>query len=462
MASAMDLGFLFADTDQNPKHVGCLLEFELRQGSPRNFVRMLFKSYLSVTEVKAPFNTIPNIDITEGQIWREVDVILPEHIIYHSIGQRERQHFDPNTFVAKLHETRLPRNKPLWEVHFIDKISRNKFGIYFKLHHAYGDGISLIKKLSRSLNTHIDDIAIKTLWSPSIDRAGDYQKPPNPSNSLKKIYDNNLLYQSGQAFVGMGKIAAQWGLVKMGVADSAISMPFSAQHIPGLTGAVTPGRQFATGTISMAQIRQICTHADCTVNQVLMTCVDMALHRYLGVIGSEYSIPITVQMPVSIRNKDDDSEGNKIGIVPVQMAKKKASNRIRFRDVGRALERVKRQIDVIHASSIVTFTLLSNVASMAAESLSLTDQLPPLAHTLVSNVPGPKSLLYLKGARLSALYPISVLAPGNYLNITFVSYAGRVYFGLVATQDLKHLKILCRFLTESISELKDVNWRKTH
>jgi hypothetical protein len=54
------------------------------------------------------------------------------------------------------------------------------------------------------------------------------------------------------------------------------------------------------------------------------------------------------------------------------------------------------------------------------------------SNVLVSNVRGPDEPLYLGGARLEALCPVSTLISGMGLNITFMSYAGQVLVGYTA------------------------------
>ena len=53
----------------------------------------------------------------------------------------------------------------------------------------------------------------------------------------------------------------------------------------------------------------------------------------------------------------------------------------------------------------------------------------------MSNVPGPQFPLYLAGARLEALYPVSVITDGLGLNITVMSYLGHLDFGIVADRE---------------------------
>ena len=57
-------------------------------------------------------------------------------------------------------------------------------------------------------------------------------------------------------------------------------------------------------------------------------------------------------------------------------------------------------------------------------------------NTVISNVPGSPMPLYLAGARLEALYPVSAIMHGVGLNITVMSYLGGLNFGVVADRDM--------------------------
>jgi len=55
---------------------------------------------------------------------------------------------------------------------------------------------------------------------------------------------------------------------------------------------------------------------------------------------------------------------------------------------------------------------------------------------MVSNVPGPPFPLYTAGARIECMYPMSILAPSNGLNVTVISYRGRIDFGFTVDPEL--------------------------
>ena len=74
--------------------------------------------------------------------------------------------------------------------------------------------------------------------------------------------------------------------------------------------------------------------------------------------------------------------------------------------------------------------LLSGLASLYGRS-GLADRLR-VANVAISNVPGPQVPLYLAGAKMAGLYPLSIVAHGVALNITVQSYMGQLCFGLIA------------------------------
>jgi hypothetical protein len=57
-------------------------------------------------------------------------------------------------------------------------------------------------------------------------------------------------------------------------------------------------------------------------------------------------------------------------------------------------------------------------------------------NAVVSNLRGPQRPLHLAGARVDALLPLSILPPTQGLNVTALSYCGRIDVGLTADPDL--------------------------
>jgi hypothetical protein len=82
--------------------------------------------------------------------------------------------------------------------------------------------------------------------------------------------------------------------------------------------------------------------------------------------------------------------------------------------------------------------------------------LPPPANVVISNVPGPQTPLYVAGAKVLTLYPVSIPAHGMALNLTVQSYCGSLDFGLTACRKtVPDLRKLAGYLDESLQELYD-------
>jgi hypothetical protein len=77
-----------------------------------------------------------------------------------------------------------------------------------------------------------------------------------------------------------------------------------------------------------------------------------------------------------------------------------------------------------------------------------------LFNTTITNVPGPQLPLYAFGARMRAVYPLVPLAAEHATGIAVVSYAGALYFGLIADRDqVPDLAELRKGLESSLAEL---------
>ena len=66
---------------------------------------------------------------------------------------------------------------------------------------------------------------------------------------------------------------------------------------------------------------------------------------------------------------------------------------------------------------------------------SVVDRLPILANVLISNVPGPPVPLYVDGLRMTGYWPLSIVEHGVGINVTLMSYAGRLCFGFVVAKN---------------------------
>src|SRR6202035_3700113 len=98
---------------------------------------------------------------------------------------------------------------------------------------------------------------------------------------------------------------------------------------------------------------------------------------------------------------------------------------------------------------------LANQAYRLASRLRLMERIPPF-NLIISNVPGPAVDLYLCGARLDGVYPLSAIADGQGLNLTVLGSNGKLNFGALADRDLvPDVDLIIDALKDEIATLSD-------
>ena len=79
----------------------------------------------------------------------------------------------------------------------------------------------------------------------------------------------------------------------------------------------------------------------------------------------------------------------------------------------------------------------------------------PVFNVVISNVPGPRQTLYLNGARLDEVYPVSIATHYLALNITISGYGDALGFGYTACRrSVPALQRMLDYTDASIAELE--------
>ena len=447
--SLLDLGFFIAETEASPKHVAGLLIFKRPPKSTAAFAKNLYKEYLAASDVKPPFNRVIHFSMGAMPHWVATDHIdMHQHVFFHTLPKDANDRKALYDFVSKLHTPMLDRSRPLWEVHVIDGLPEGKFALYQKMHHAYADGVTMARWTAECYSTSPDDMEQTPVWTQKHGGRGAKAKQELLQLTWNEVTGN------ARRFLGIGRLAAMLFLESVKLTKNAIALPFVSSARTPLTGQVTSGRQFATAGVSMARVNAIRTRTRSTLNHIALTCLDGALRRYLQDQGVELRRPITIQMPVNLRKEGEKTAGNKIGIIQVELSPPTDDPYVRLRNIGYSLRNVRTMVDSVAPEAIESYTIITGLVAQIAEMLKLSNKMPPMGNTLVSNVPGPKEHLYIKGARMEEMHPISTLPPSNLLNITLFSYAGDLFFGLIATDELPNLEHLADYVTEAFTELE--------
>ena len=108
-------------------------------------------------------------------------------------------------------------------------------------------------------------------------------------------------------------------------------------------------------------------------------------------------------------------------------------------------------------SALTQYTMLLMSPYILQLMSGLGGRMRPVFNVTISNVPGPQRTLYYEGAKLEAMYPVSLITHGGALNITCLSYDGSLNFGYTGCRDtLPSMQRLAVYTGEALDELESL------
>ena len=448
LMAVTDAMFLIPESREQPMHVGSLQLFQPPAAAGPDFLTDLYNEALATTDIAAEFRKRPTRGwSTGGQwAWEEDEQIDLEHHVRHSALPRPGRIRELLALTSRLHSTPLDRQRPLWEAHLIEGLEDGRFAVYTKLHHAVMDGISASRLLERSLST---DPSKTDTPMPFAERP----RPPRRKGGL------NL---PGLVGTGLHAVTDAVGLVPhlAHVAEQAVRQ--TGTPLPGqaprtiLNVPITGSRRFAADAWEIDRMRAVAKAADATLNDVVLAMSASALRDYLLALDALPGSPLIAMTPVSLRSDDvKDEGGNAVGAILADLATHLDDPEQRMLTVRDSMRQGKADLAKLSALQVTALSGVTMSPLLLNGLFGVPPFLPPPFNLVISNVPGPREPLYWNGARLEGSYPLSIPTAGQALNITCMSYDGRMAFGLVGCRrSLPHLQQLLVGLEDGLAHLE--------
>ena len=223
-----------------------------------------------------------------------------------------------------------------------------------------------------------------------------------------------------------------------------------------LNGPIGPRRRWAWTTANLSELKQIrATHGG-TINDIVLAAVTGAFRDLLAQ-RHELTGGMVVRslVPVSVRGPDEaGATTNRVSAVLANLPAGEP-------DPIRRLSLIRQEMDGLkHTHQAVSAEILTAMLDFAAPMwLALGTQAAfrirqPLVQTVTTNVPGPRSPLYLLGRRLTALYPYVPIGNAVRISVAILSYVDSVSFGVTADYDsLPDLDVFVEGIRRSLAEL---------
>ena len=351
---------------------------------------------------------------------------------------------------ARLHARPLDRRRPLWETYLIHGLHGGRQAVYVKVHHAAIDGVSGNDLLAALMDTSPQprEVDEPDPWNPEAEPGAAQLLARSAAslatNPVRAARFSVGIVRSLPAFVSSP--ARPWlplidrlllrrdrGVILSAPPLIAPATPFNKN--------IGPHRRWAFTSVPLAEVKAIKNAAAVTVNDVVMALCAGALRTWLQKHDALPEGPLVAAVPVSIRTEEQKgTQGNRVSSVIAPLPTHLADPAGRLAAVHDAMRAAKEQHNALPAellTDIAQFSMpaLANQASRLATRLRLVERVPPF-NLIISNVPGPTVDLYLCGARLDGVYPLSAIADGQGLNLTVLGSKGKLNFGALADRDL--------------------------
>lgn len=424
-----------------PMHVAGLLTFEfpsnLSDSERKGFISDLVSRWRNDNRIHYPWNQV----LTRATRWQVqpatkdiYDLDLEYHVRQWSLpapgGEREL-----GQMVAWIHELPMDLRKPLWECHFIEGLSGNRFALYVKMHHALVDGISATRLLVGGLPQEEGDVPGAPFWT-----------KPQPDHPIRP--DRMPL----PSFADL-KTALTASLKLRGDHDPLTTFASAPRSI--LNGAIGAHRRVATQSFEMDRLKRVAKARDASLNDVVMAIVGGALRDYLLDADALPEESLTAALPVSTRKPGDTSIGNQVSMIFGTLGTDIADPAERLEQVKASTRAGKSMVQELPPSALLPYSLFSTGPYLSSVILGRAGKAKPIFNTVVSNVPGHRETRYLNGARLQHVYPVSLIMPGVPLNFTCVSHENHLNFGIVACRDrVPRVQRVAVGMAKSLAELE--------
>lgn len=440
-----DSMFLFAESREHPMHVGGLSLFEPPPGAGPEFVRQFYEALVANDEFQPTFRKHP-ATIGGGiarVAWAYDDEVDVDYHVRRSALPSPGRVRDLLELTSRLHTSLLDRYRPLWELHVVEGLSDGRFAMYTKMHHALVDGVSAMKLQQRTLSADPNDTEVRAMWNLPRRMRPESGSSSSPLGSLVKL---------AGSVVGLAPSTLK--LARAALFEQQLTLPFAAPHTM-FNVKIGGARRCAAQSWSLERVKAVKQAAGVTVNDAVLAMCAGALRYYLIEQDALPRTPLIAMVPVSLRSKEEaDSGGNQVGSILCNLATNVEDPAERIQTISASMRGNKKVLSELPRLQVLALSALNMAPLTLAGVPGFLSTMPPPFNIVISNVPGGSEPLYYGGARLDGGYPLSNIPDGQALNITLVTNADSLDFGLVGCR--RSVPSLQRLLLHLEASLKDL------
>jgi len=376
---------------------------------------------------------------------------LANHVVPEKLPKSANQEQALQDRVALLATQRLDPKRPLWQIHLIEDYTGpdgvKGSAMIVRIHHCIADGIALIsvtmslvdggtppperrKKaeaaagpedwITDTLLKPFTDITVKALGAVGEGAARSLGMLGDPKKGMEEGMHNSM---------DMAKVLVQ--VLKDGAA-LALMPDDSKTRLKGKPGGAK--KVAWCQPIPLDEVKAVGKALNCSINDVLLSCVAGALGEYLKSFGDDVTgQEIRAMVPVNLRPMDQAHKlGNRFGLVPLVLPIGVDNPIERVYEVRRRMAALKGSYQPLLAFSLLA---VAGLLIKPAQDVML-NLFAKKTTAVMTNVPGPREKLKFCGSTLEqSLFWVPQSGDVG-LGVSILSYGGGVQFGVITDSTL--------------------------
>ncbi len=455
-----DAAWLMVESPETPQHAGALMVFEYPDETDERWVLRLYDRFRNATDLAWPFNQ--KLKHPYGRFKRyswvhDSDVDLDYHFRLSALPAQSGDEALMD-HISRLHSVALDRTRPLWEIHLIDNIgpaegsNRPRFAMHAKFHHSLFDGVGSMRILQRMFT---DDSTLRDMPPPwQVSAKAQKTKQRDRADGVEKRQRSHAKSRLAAGAVATTARTLSTQLKNRRNGYSFEALPFVAPR-SSLNIRVSGARRTVAGSWSLDRMLSAAKNLDVSLNDVVVAMSAHAVRAYLVERDALPAQPMTAMIPVSIRAENDDANGNALSFVIADLGTNLTEPGARIQRISTSISDSKKRVMSMARVEQISYGLAIASPYLIAQLIGLGGYGPPPTNLVISNVPGPESTRFLDGAPLRSVYPVSLLAQGQGLNITMASYDSQMQFVLTACRkSLPNVESMLGFMEDGLAALE--------
>ncbi|MET0182645.1 MAG: wax ester/triacylglycerol synthase domain-containing protein [Caulobacterales bacterium] len=397
------------ETEKSPMNIGALLLFDVPEKDKSSFAarvrahleKHVPRSVLARRLIASPehYDTDSWFRLRSSEAMRQIQTLafsqpLSNEALRAFVTERAMQHLD--------------LGKAPFEMDIIGDLEGAQGAIYFKSHHSVMDGVGFVSMISQLSDSGVADLAGTA--------AEENESPPDPDAWMalareKFEREEMIRAQAAERKANAEKLLSAFLSDPRNQRLPAPDMAFGAEF--------SKLREYRTISFPFDRFRAVAKRCGVSINDVFLTIAAGAMRDYLAERGQLPQQPLISHSVRSIRREEHGAYNNWVLSLYPELATDEP-------DVMKRLHRIRSSMNVEKNRSTIEEDFLDLVdwpygardRRAACSDINQIEAAIGPANVVLSNVPGPSERLTFAGFPLAANYPVPIVGPSRFLNIT--------------------------------------------